>query len=258
MVWLLRARLRSGQIVIAFLAFAAALLLGSKILYLIEAWPQWWTSGSEFRAALLSPYLRLPGGFVLAVAIGPPIARWLHVRYLWFADTAIPAAGLAIFGARIGCFLDGCCFGAPSMLPWAMRFPRSSAVYRWQAQESLIPPGAMAPLAVHPLQIYFALVGLLLFGGLAVYQRRKRYDGELLLLFVVLYCWSTWALELLRAEPHDFTRHLVLGGSIAGTALLAFIEARLLAGPTSQPHREISARPLNQPSPGELRNSLSL
>ena len=86
-------------------------------------------------------------------------------------------------------------------------------------------PGAIE--AVHPLQLYFAAVGLLIFFGLAWYQRRKRYDGEVLLLFALSFLWSTWLLELLRGGyTHDYTRHLVLAAAFGVTAVLPVNELR--------------------------------
>jgi prolipoprotein diacylglyceryltransferase len=47
----------------------------------------------------------------------------------------------------------------------------------------------IGPLPVHPLQLYLAAVGLILFVGLAAYRSRKRDDGEVLLLFGVGYLY---------------------------------------------------------------------
>jgi prolipoprotein diacylglyceryltransferase len=80
---------------------------------------------------------------------------------------------------------------------------------------------------VHPLQLYFAVVGLVLFAGLSAYRPRVRYDGELLLLFALAYLWSTWWLELLRAQPHHLTRHLVLAAAVAVTGLAGMTEWHL-------------------------------
>ncbi len=226
-VWLMRrAGMRPRQIGTAFLALFAALVVGSKLLYLAEAWPWWTTSGIALRDAVLSPRLRIPGGFILAVLIGPPLARALRVPYLRFADTVIPAAGLLIVGIRVGCFLEGCCYGMPSSVPWAVTFRPLTEVYLWQVTHGLIPMGARASLPVHPLQLYFGLAGFLIFAGLSWYRPHRRYDGELLVLFGLSYLWSTWLLEFMRAQPHVFTQQLVFAGALAMAALAAVIEWR--------------------------------
>jgi phosphatidylglycerol:prolipoprotein diacylglycerol transferase len=216
LVWLLRqAGYTAQRTAGVFAALAVALLIGSKLLFLFE-WGL--TAGGATTGllhAVLSPQMRIPGGFLLAVAIGPLLAGLLGVRYFAFADTIVPAAGLLICGIRIGCFLEGCCFGHPSSLPWAASFPPYTEVFGWQVNQQLIPLSAPATLPVHPLQLYFAVVGVVIFLGLTWYQRRKRYEGEVLLLFLLSYLWSTWALELMRARPHGLTRDLVLGCALA-------------------------------------------
>jgi phosphatidylglycerol:prolipoprotein diacylglycerol transferase len=217
LIWLLRrADLGAGQIAVSLVAIAVALVAGSKALYLVEAWPHWVSPAVDPWQAIWSTKMRIPGGLALAIAIGPLLARAIGAPYLRFADASVPAAGLLLVGIRIGCFLEGCCFGTPSSLPWAIAFPASSPASGWQVAHGWIDPTAQ-PLPVHPLQLYFAGAGLLLFVGLAVYERHKRFHGEVLLLFFAIYLWSTFALELLRASPHDLTRQAVLAASVAVT-----------------------------------------
>ncbi len=207
--WLMR---RAGyswpQAGVTLAVMTAALFLGSKLLYLIEAWPLYLTTTSESHRAVVSERMRIPGGILLAIAIEPALARLLHVRYRPFTDTITPAAGLCLLGIRIGCFLQGCCYGRPSSLPWAVAFP-----------------AAREP--VHPLQLYFGVAGLLMFLALSWYQRRKRYDGEVLLWFALTFFWSTWFLELLRGGyTHAFTMQVVLVAAVSVTALVPLAEWR--------------------------------
>ena len=225
LIWLLRrAGLRAGQITVSFAAIAIALVAGSKVLYLVEAWPHWVSPAVDPWRAVFSTKMRIPGGLALAVAIGPLVARGIGVPYLRFADASVPAAGLLLVGIRIGCLLEGCCFGVPTSLPWAITFPTSSITYDWQVANGWIEGAARLPLPVHPLQLYFAAVGLVLFVGLAAYERHKRFHGEVLLLFFTIYLWSTFALELLRASPHDLTRQAVLVASAAVTLVAVGVE----------------------------------
>ncbi len=74
-------------------------------------------------------------------------------------DVAFPYLALGEAITRVGCFLNGCCWGAPSTMPWAVTFPRHSHAYDQQAADGLISRAAELPLAVHPTQLYMT-VGL--------------------------------------------------------------------------------------------------
>jgi phosphatidylglycerol:prolipoprotein diacylglycerol transferase len=213
-----------------------SIVAGAKVMALIETWieaPERFYSLS----VLHSPRMRIPGGFLLAILIGPLTARVIGVPFLRLADAVVPAAGLCIAGIRFGCFLQGCCFGHPSSLPWAISFPPNTPTFWWQIQRGLLEPQASASLPVQPLQLYFALAGIVLSAVLLWYQKRRRYEGQVLLLFVVLYAWSTWALELLRASPHDTTRTTVLIAALCATAITAVVEwQRYPRAPSSKTH----------------------
>jgi prolipoprotein diacylglyceryltransferase len=199
-------------------------LVGSKLLFLAGSFPRWWPSTADLWLLLSAAHMRIPGGFLLAIAVGPLVARAIGVSYLRLCDHLVPAAGLCIVGIRLGCFLQGCCFGTPTDLPWSVRFAAASGPYWWQVKHGLIGPTASASLPVHPLQLYFAGAGLLISVGLLFYRRRQRYDGHVLLAFLVAYLWSTWLLELLRAVPHDLTRAVVLVAAIGATSVTAAVE----------------------------------
>ena len=208
------------QTVVVLIGCTIALLLGAKAVYLIEVVPAW---NAE---TLLSDQVRLPGGLIAALALSPLFPR-LAGRSRWhLADVMAPAFGLLILGTRIGCFLQGCCYGRPSTLPWALPFPRGSDVYAWQMGRGIITGAAPYTVPVQPLQLYFAIVGALLFLWLAEYRQRGRYGGQVALWFAVAYLWSTWLLEQLRAQPHPATQHFALCGALVATAVTLFAECR--------------------------------
>ncbi|MHC4230416.1 MAG: prolipoprotein diacylglyceryl transferase [Planctomycetota bacterium] len=73
--------------------------------------------------------LELLGGVVLAVAVilfyliyhKLPIRRYLDILAIGLM--------LALVFGRIGCFLNGCCYGKPTDLPWGVHFPYHSFAY---------------------------------------------------------------------------------------------------------------------------------
>ena len=126
------------------------------------------------------------GGFIAATIFGLTFAR-KHRMGMWkVADLCSPwiAFGLAL--TRLGCFLNGCCFGKVAGLPWAVRFPPGSPPWEAQRDAHLI-TGSAAALPVHPTQIYLALLNLLAFTVLYfVIRRRKRFDGQVFAWLLIL------------------------------------------------------------------------
>ena len=109
---------------------------GARLFYVVHYF-------NKFREHLLSVFaiwkggLELLGGVVLAIAV-IFFYLWRHKlpirRYL---DILAVALMLALAFGRIGCFLNGCCFGKPTELPWAVRFPYGSLAYISQVNPDL-------------------------------------------------------------------------------------------------------------------------
>jgi len=223
-VWSTRAEgLTAARIALLLLGCTLALLVGAKALYILESVAQW-SSRADF-----SQQVRLPGGVIAVLLLSPWFPRSARASRWQMADSIAPALGLLVLGTRIGCFLQGCCYGNVSTLPWALPFPRGSEVHDWQVQNGIVNASAMQSIPVQPLQLYFAIAGALLFLVLVEYQERKRYDGEVALLFAASYLWSTWLLELLRAQPHSVTQRFTLVASLVASGILAYVEARRLS-----------------------------
>jgi phosphatidylglycerol:prolipoprotein diacylglycerol transferase len=194
-----------GRSLCAACVLALAIVLGSKLLFLLEhallpadatlAWEQ-----GDLRHVLRFGF-RIPGGIVLMGLALPLLCRRLRLAVLPFADAILPGVGIALFFIRIGCLLNGCCFGAITASPLAMTFPAGAQVYSWQVASGLIAPGAARTLPVHPLQAYFALMGLALFLLARRWQRTRRFDGEVWCNFNLVFFGASFFLEWLRPQP---------------------------------------------------------
>ena len=126
------------------------------------------------------------GGFIFATVFGLTFARKHRMGMGKVADLCAPwiAFGLAL--TRVGCFLNGCCFGKIAHVPWAVRFPVGSPAWEAQRDAHLI-AGPAAAYPVHPTQIYLALLNLLTFAILYfVIRRRKRCDGQIFAWLLIL------------------------------------------------------------------------
>lgn len=110
------------------------------------------------------------GGLIGACIAGYIVMRRRKLSFFPTADLIIPTCPPGLFFGRIGNFINGELFGKPSTVPWAMIFPEGGDVPR------------------HPSQLYEAfLEGLLLFVILWIYKDRKKRDGDVLALFLILY-----------------------------------------------------------------------
>jgi phosphatidylglycerol:prolipoprotein diacylglycerol transferase len=131
------------------------------------------------------------------------------------ADAVAPAL---VFGAavgRFGCFLNGCCYGLPCQYPWAVRFPSGTLPWADHVQAGLIARNAAQSLAVHPTQLYAGVVGLLIFAVLLAYFPRRRRDGEVMALLMILYPITRFPIESLRADDTPFAAGLTLSQVIS-------------------------------------------
>jgi len=150
--------------------------------------PQIWKGG-------LASYGAYLGGGIAALVV----AKWQRISVGKFLDCCAPAIALAIAIGRIGCFLNGCCHGQISSLPWAMRFPEDSGPYFSHLHDGLIAPDQLS-LPVHPTQLYESLYALLLFLFLLQYRKHQKREGELFAVLFVLYSLGRFFIEFLRDD----------------------------------------------------------
>jgi phosphatidylglycerol---prolipoprotein diacylglyceryl transferase len=136
------------------------------------------------------------GVLVAAVAT----ARWQRLPIRKLLDSAAPSAAAGIVVGRLACFVNGCCFGTVSDLPWAVRFPAGSGPQVAQLTAGLVGPGQTSE-PVHPVQLYEAAFAALLFLFLWRHRRVQQRDGELAALFLLLYGLARFGTEFLRGDP---------------------------------------------------------
>jgi phosphatidylglycerol:prolipoprotein diacylglycerol transferase len=103
------------------------------------------------------------------------------------ADIVAPSVALGIAIGRVGCFLNGCCYGKPCDLPWAVTFDQASAAGMFFHEA-----------AVHPTQIYESLAALAMFFVLVAVGRKKPFHGFLLWLLVILLAAYRFVVDPIR------------------------------------------------------------
>lgn len=126
------------------------------------------------------------GGFIFATAFGLYFAH-KHRMGLWkVADLCAPWIAFGLGLTRIGCLLNGCCYGKLAQVPWAVRFPVGSPSWEAQRDAHLIAERALA-LPVHPTQVYLSILNFLTFVVLYfAIKPRKRFDGQIFAWLLIL------------------------------------------------------------------------
>lgn len=167
--------------------------------------------------------LTMYGGVLAAM-----LAAWLYARrrqlaFLRMADVIAPSLGLGLMLTRVGCFLNGCCYGRQTDMPWGLVFPADSSGGTFFADTPL-----------HPTQLYSSLEGLVLLVSLLLYDRRPRRDGQVFALYLVLAGLGRFGIDFFRyyeanvyvAGPLTVNQVISIGSVLVGLLLFAAIRGR--------------------------------
>ncbi len=205
-----RARgLNQNQMINMSLLIMLAGIVGARIMYVIPHW-------NEFSANpldIISPFqssgsigltgLTMYGGFIAAVLVSILYLRVNRLSIWKACDAFAPSIALGIGVSRVGCFMNGCCFGLPTESALGVVFPAFSAA------------GSFYPdVALHPAQLYNAVLGFGLFGLLMWLDRKPRYDGFLFAVLLIAEPITRFFVDLFRYYESSMTL-----GSLGGMAL---------------------------------------
>lgn len=154
-----------------------------------------------WREGGLSFFGGLVGGVVAAIIY----ARRARLSFWLLADVFSPGLALGYAITRIGCFLNGCCYGVPTDLPWGVVFP------------------GITTEPSHPTQLYSSLGSLLIMAMLLWVQPRLKARGQLFLVYLMLYAVLRGLVEILRrgATAEELVRGIpVTQAQFVGVLLL--------------------------------------
>lgn len=191
-------------------------ILGARVLYVMEHiadYRQQWSSV----LALWQGGLTLYGGIVAGTIVGLWMAKRQGLEVWRVADALAPSLALGTGIGRVGCYLNGCCYGRPTRLPWGIVYPPDT-----------FPSLEFGTTPIHPSQIYFSLASLALFVVLWRARTRVRFPGQLFWGFIVAYALIRIVLDFTRAyEPNSVLGHL--GGLDVTESQLASLTLALFA-----------------------------
>ena len=171
--------------------------------------------------------LSVHGGILGALILGIIFCKVKKVSFWKMADFTIVAVPMGIFFGRIGCFLNGCCFGIPfddqANHPWfAIRYPTVKVPEGMPGD----PPYPMDGLFRHPAPLYEGLACLALFFWLVHFHRHKaRFRGHTFLMFCLWYSIIRFVQEMWRFDkgPEAPGSSVVIGTWITVAQLASII-----------------------------------
>ncbi len=131
------------------------------------------------------------GGLLGAVLAGYILMRRYKLPWWKTADACAPGIALGNFFGRLGCFSAGCCWGKPTSLPWGVRFTDLAHDIT----------GVPVGVALHPTQLYESSSMLIVFFFLFWFHKHRRFDGQVILFYAVLYSGIRFVIEFFRADP---------------------------------------------------------
>ena len=202
---------------------------GARFAYVCEHW------SAEFAGRPFLEVFRFDkgglmfyGGLFGAILVIALFARLKKVRLVRILDLCAVALPLGHAFGRVGCFLNGCCFGRICDSAISVRYPAHSPAWWEQVGAGLIGRGAPETLPILPSQLIEAAANLVLFAALFVWARKKPREGAVAGAYLIAYAVIRFCTETLRSDPRmmvgplTISQFLGLGVFAAGLALLLF------------------------------------
>jgi phosphatidylglycerol:prolipoprotein diacylglycerol transferase len=163
-------------------------ILGARIFYIVISWDYFSQNLLEI-IMIQHGGLAWQGGFVGGTLAGVWFVKSKKLQVRLFMDLVAPYIALGQSIGRIGCFLNGCCYGKP--VAWGVYFPQFGA-------------------HLHPTQLYETAGLFLIFLILKFTQRKPHHPGMVFVLYLWLAAIERFTVEFFRAD-HDY---LLLGLSL--------------------------------------------
>lgn len=191
-------------------------LLGSKILmFFVE------DSVNIFSLDFLRSggvvYGGIIGGFI-AVAILVPFYK---LPFWKVTDAFAPAVALGQAFGRQGCFAAGCCWGKPTDLFWGVHFGEKGHEYTGVPMYG--PSGE--DLFLHPTQLIESFAMLAVFGFLLWMHRRKKFDGQVLIAYGIIYSIFRFSIEFIRDDPRGDLFGLTAATGLSTSQIVSLVVA---------------------------------
>jgi phosphatidylglycerol:prolipoprotein diacylglycerol transferase len=131
------------------------------------------------------------GGLIGAILAGYFLMRRYNLPWWKTADACAPGIAIGNFFGRQGCFAAGCCWGKPTSLPWGVKFTELGHEIT----------GVPTDIYLHPTQLYESFAMLIVFFFLLWLHKHRRFSGQVILFYALLYSVIRFGVEFLRDDP---------------------------------------------------------
>ncbi len=186
------ARISYDDLFTAAIVGVPAGIVGARLMHVIDRW--------EYYGQHLNKIIGGDGLSVYGAILGGMLAVWIYSRFskLNFGhllDIVAPGVALAQAIGRVGCTLNGCCYGDVTNVPWGIEYTNPNS-YGYGAG------------VVHPTQVYEIIVMLVLFTVLYKLRGRLKPDGSLALVYFGGYALWRFGVDFIReGTPFLFGLH---------------------------------------------------
>jgi phosphatidylglycerol---prolipoprotein diacylglyceryl transferase len=206
-----KAEMDTDRIVSLCLWAIIGAIAGAKGMMVLRSFPEYLSSPAElFSLATLQSAGDFYGGFLGSLAaVAIFFCRNKDLHFWPIADLCGPAIALGQGIGRIGCFMAGDDYGSEARLPWSVTFSDPDAARIG---------GAPLGVPLHPVQMYESLACFALFAFLVWLSRRRKFEGEIILAYSLLYAVLRFCIEYARG---DADRGFVLGEALSISQFIA-------------------------------------
>ncbi len=214
-LWMLRevkrgANISHETILTAALVGIPSGIVISRLLHVVDRW--------DYYSQNLGQIIDGAGLTIYGAVLGAALAIWIYSKFSnfqfgYFADLVAPGIILAQAVGRVGCTINGCCYGIETSLPWGVVYTHPASI-------------AFGAGVVHPTQVYEIITLLVIFGVLLILKGRFKPDGSLFLIYLGLYSlWRVGVGFLREGTPFLFGLHQAQVIGILVLAITIFLLA---------------------------------
>ena len=182
-------------------------LAGSRLLFVVSYWQEVFADQPWWKVFMIQEGgLVFYGGLIGASLTVVFYTRWKNLPLWKVADAFAPSIALGHVFGRLGCLMNGCCYGYPTNVPWALHFPPEHETHGG---------------GVHPTEIYESLLNLGWYAVLASLYRRKKFDGQIFAIYLMAYAFLRSFVELFRGDyPVRYLGGYVTPGQLVSAGIL--------------------------------------